>query len=114
MSEVKEKSTKVTVESLGLDAAAKERIAQIKTVTVIGAGTMGNGITHVFAQYGCKVHMLDISREAIDKAIAKISGNMDRQIAKNLLSEEDKNNIVSRIKKDHSLSEYTGKLSLPI
>jgi len=97
MSEVKEKSTTVKVESIGLDAAAKERVAKIKTVTVIGAGTMGNGITHVFAQYGCKVHMIDISKEAMDKAIVKIGGNMDRQIAKNLLTEEDKTKALANI-----------------
>ena len=97
MSEVKEKSTTVKVESIGLDAAAKERVAKIKSVTVIGAGTMGNGITHVFAQYGCKVHMLDISKDAMDKAIVKIGGNMDRQIAKNLLTEEDKTKALANI-----------------
>jgi 3-hydroxybutyryl-CoA dehydrogenase len=95
MTQVKENS--VANQTLGLDAAAKERLANIKTVTVIGAGTMGNGITHVFAQYGCKVHMVDISREALEKAVAKIGTNMDRQIAKNLLSEEDKHKAMGNI-----------------
>ncbi len=85
------------VETIGLDEAAKERVSNIKTVTVIGAGTMGNGITHVFAQYGCKVHMVDINREAIDKAIAKIGTNMDRQIAKNVITEADKATALSNI-----------------
>lgn len=97
MSEVKEKSSTVNVEALGLDAAAKERLAQIKTVTVIGAGTMGNGITHVFAQYGCKVHMVDLSKDALEKAVARIASNMDRQVAKNLLTEEDKVKAVGNI-----------------
>lgn len=97
MSEVKEKSSTVNVEALGLDAAAKERLAQIKTVTVIGAGTMGNGITHVFAQYGCKVHMVDLSKDALEKAVARIASNMDRQVAKNLLTEEDKAKAVGNI-----------------
>ncbi len=97
MSEVKEKTTTVNVESLGLDAAAKERLAQIKTVTVIGAGTMGNGITHVFAQYGCNVHMVDISKDALEKAVAKIGNNMDRQVAKNLLTAEDKDKALANI-----------------
>jgi 3-hydroxybutyryl-CoA dehydrogenase len=95
MTQVKENS--VANQTLGLDAAAKERLANIKTVTVIGAGTMGNGITHVFAQYGCKVHMVDISKEALEKAVAKIGTNMDRQIAKNLLSEEDKHKAMGNI-----------------
>ncbi|WP_198666831.1 3-hydroxyacyl-CoA dehydrogenase family protein [Taibaiella helva] len=97
MSEVKEKTTAVNTETLGLDAAAKARLEQIKTVIVIGAGTMGNGISHVFAQYGCKVHMVDISREALEKAVAKIGTNMDRQVAKNLLTAEDKTQALSRI-----------------
>jgi len=97
MSEVKEKTTAVNAETLGLDAAAKARLEQIKTVIVIGAGTMGNGISHVFAQYGCKVHMVDISREALEKAVAKIDTNMDRQVAKNLLTAEDKAQALSRI-----------------
>lgn len=97
MSEVKEKTTSVNVESLGLDAAAKERLAQIKTVIVIGAGTMGNGISHVFAQYGCTVHMVDISKEALEKAVVKIGSNMDRQVAKNLLTTEDKEKALANI-----------------
>jgi 3-hydroxybutyryl-CoA dehydrogenase len=103
MSQVKEKE--VNLESIGLDDAARERLANIKTVAVIGAGTMGNGITHVFAQYGCKVHMIDISQDALNKAVAKIGGNMDRQIAKNLLSEEDKNKALGNIVTFTELSE---------
>ncbi len=83
----------------GVTESLKGRLAGIKTVTVIGAGTMGNGITHVFAQYGTKVHMVDVSKEALDKAVLKIGANMDRQVAKNLLTEESKqqamNNIVA-------------------
>lgn len=97
MSQVTEKKETVKVETIGLDEAAKERVSRIKTVTVIGAGTMGNGITHVFAQYGCKVHMVDINREAIDKAIAKIGTNMDRQIAKNVITEADKAAAIGNI-----------------
>lgn len=69
----------------------------IKNITVIGAGTMGNGICHVFAQFGYNVSMLDISQEAMNKAVANIGKNMDRQIAKQLLTEEQKQEALARI-----------------
>ncbi len=62
----------------------------IKTITVVGSGTMGNGICHVFAQNGYNVHMMDINQGALDKAKATISKNMDRQVAKGSLTEEAK------------------------
>ena len=60
------------------------------SVSVIGAGTMGNGIAHVFAQAGFKVTIVDISLTQLDKAVANIAKNIDRQIAKGLVTEEDK------------------------
>lgn len=69
----------------------------IKTVTVIGAGTMGNGICHVFAQSGFAVRMLDVKQDALDKALATIGINLDRQIAKQAISEEDKVATLARI-----------------
>jgi len=71
---------------------------QIKTITVIGSGTMGNGICHVFAQSGFEVHMMDINQSAMDKALATIGKNMDRQIAKGGLTEADKTAALGRIK----------------
>lgn len=62
----------------------------MRNVAVIGSGTMGNGIAHVFAQNGYKVSLIDISAEALNKAIATISKNLDRQVAKGTLKEEDK------------------------
>ena len=59
---------------------------------------MGNGICHVFAQTGFDVHMMDINQVALDKAIATIGKNMDRQVAKGGLTEEAKNQSLSRIK----------------
>jgi len=70
---------------------------KIKTVTVIGSGTMGNGICHVFAQSGFNVHMMDINQAALDKAIATIGKNMDRQVTKGTLTEDAKNESLSRI-----------------
>ncbi len=63
---------------------------EIKKVAVIGAGTMGNGIAHVFAQNGFKVQLCDVAQEYLDKAIATIGKNMDRQIKKGVLTEEGK------------------------
>lgn len=70
---------------------------QVKTVTVVGSGTMGNGICHVFAQSGYDVHMMDINQVALDKAIATIGKNMDRQVAKGSLTEETKAAALGRI-----------------
>lgn len=65
-------------------------MTNIKNITVVGSGTMGNGIAHVFAQAGFQVSMMDIRQEALDKALATITKNMDRQIAKGALTEEAK------------------------
>ncbi len=69
----------------------------IKNVTVIGAGTMGNGIAHVFAQNGFNVDFVDIKEEFINKGLATISKNLDRQIKKEIITESDKNEILARI-----------------
>lgn len=72
-------------------------LSKINQVSVIGAGTMGNGIAHVFAQSGFNVHLIDISQDALDKALEKIATNMDRQIAKNVITEEVKEQALSHI-----------------
>lgn len=69
----------------------------MKNITVIGAGTMGNGIAHVFAQSGFNVQLFDISEDALQRALATIDKNMDRQIAKELLSEADKAAALDRL-----------------
>jgi 3-hydroxybutyryl-CoA dehydrogenase len=79
-------------------APRNKRYMSIKTVTVIGSGTMGNGICHVFAQCGFDVHMMDINQGALDKAMGTIGKNMDRQVAKGTLTEETKQQALSRIK----------------
>jgi 3-hydroxybutyryl-CoA dehydrogenase len=77
----------------------------IKTVTVIGSGTMGNGICHVFAQNGFNVHMMDINQAAMDKAMATIGKNMDRQVAKGSLTEDAKNKAMGLISTYTSLED---------
>jgi xanthine/CO dehydrogenase XdhC/CoxF family maturation factor len=64
----------------------EETMAEIRKVAVVGAGTMGNGIVHVFAQNGYDVTMIDVRAEALEAAEATIAGNMDRQIRKGTLS----------------------------
>ncbi len=71
---------------------------KIQKVAVIGSGTMGNGIAHVFAQYGYDVHLIDINEQALQKALQTISKNMDRQVTKNILTEEEKQQALKRIK----------------
>ncbi len=69
----------------------------MKNITVIGAGTMGNGIAHVFAQKGFKVNLVDLSQTALDKGMATISKNLDRQVAKELLTEDQKASTLSNL-----------------
>ncbi len=69
----------------------------INNVTVVGAGTMGNGIAHVFAQSGFTVNILDVSAPALEKALATIAKNLDRQVTKGLLTEEQKASTLANI-----------------
>lgn len=72
-------------------------MADIKKVAVIGAGTMGNGIAHVFAQTGYAVSLIDISQDSLDKGIATITKNLDRMIKKEKISESDKESTLGNI-----------------
>jgi 3-hydroxybutyryl-CoA dehydrogenase len=76
----------------------------MKNITVIGSGTMGNGIAHVFAQHGYSVTLVDISTAAIDKGMATITKNLDRQVAKGTLTEEAKKNTLANISTSTDLS----------
>ncbi len=69
----------------------------MKNIAVIGAGTMGNGIAHVFAQSGYQVNLIDIQQTSLDKAIATITKNLDRLIAKEKISEEQKSQCLENI-----------------
>lgn len=69
----------------------------MKNITVIGGGTMGNGIAHVFAQHGFEVTLVDVASAALDKALVTISNNLDRQVKKGALSEADKEGTLRRI-----------------
>lgn len=69
----------------------------MKKIAVIGAGTMGNGIAHVFAQHGYYVTLIDLNENALEKGIATITKNLDRMLAKEKISEEDKRNTLKNI-----------------
>jgi 3-hydroxybutyryl-CoA dehydrogenase len=77
----------------------------MNNIAVIGAGTMGNGIAHVFAQYGFSVHLTDLNEKQLEKGMALISKNMERQVQKGLLSAEDKGNALLRIQPILKLDE---------
>lgn len=69
----------------------------MKNVAVVGAGTMGNGIAHTFAQFGYNVSLIDLAQASLDKGIATITKNLDRMVAKEKISESDKNDTLARI-----------------
>lgn len=69
----------------------------MKNIAVIGSGTMGNGIAHLFAQFDYKVSLIDINQNALEKALVTIGKNLDRQVTKGLLSEADKFQALSNI-----------------
>jgi len=86
----------------------------MNTISVIGSGTMGNGIAHVFAQYGYHVCLIDVNQAALDKALATISKNLDRQVAKGTLTDYDKQGTLSRIQSFNSLQEGVKNADLVI
>ena len=69
----------------------------MKNITVIGAGTMGNGIAHVFAQSGFAVNLVDVSQDSLDRGLKTIAGNLERMIAKEKISEADKTATLNNI-----------------
>jgi len=69
----------------------------MKQIAVVGAGTMGNGIAHVFAQSGFSVKLIDVNPSQLDKAMAAISKNMDRQVTKGIITEEQKQTAFKNI-----------------
>jgi len=77
----------------------------IKNIAVIGVGTMGNGISHTFAQFGYNVLIIDVNQELIDKGIATITKNLDRQVKKEKITEEQKNATLSNIKSSLELTD---------
>jgi 3-hydroxybutyryl-CoA dehydrogenase len=77
----------------------------MKQVSVIGAGTMGNGIAHVFAQHGFSVTLIDVSQQALDKAVATITANLDRMCKKETITEAVKMQTLANITTSTSITE---------
>ena len=87
---------------------------EIKNVSVIGAGTMGNGIAHVFAQTGFNVTLVDVNAAQLEKAIATISKNLDRQVSKGVLTEEQKATTLNHITTNTSIADGVANASLVV
>lgn len=86
----------------------------MKNIAVIGAGTMGNGIAHTFAQFNYNVQLIDISQASLDRGIATISKNLDRMVAKEKITEADKEKTLSNITTYTSIKEGTQYASLVV
>jgi len=86
----------------------------MKNIAVIGAGTMGNGIAHVFAQNGFKVNIIDISQKALDKGLATISKNLDRLVAKEKITQEVKNSTLNNITTFTSIKDGVQSIDLVV
>ena len=86
----------------------------MKNVCVIGAGTMGNGIAHVFAQNGFSVSLIDVSQEQLNKAIATITKNLDRQVSKGSITAETKESSLKNITIHTSLATAVANAELVV
>ncbi len=86
----------------------------MQNITVIGAGTMGNGIAHVFAIKGFSVTIVDVSQTALEKAIQTITKNLDRQVAKGAINEADKSNTLKNISTNTTIEQGAANADLVV
>ncbi len=86
----------------------------MKNIAVIGAGTMGNGIAHVFAQNGFNVQLIDLNEAQLEKAVATISKNLDRQVAKGSLTEEQKAQTLANLSTSNSIETGVASAELVV
>ncbi|MDB5030307.1 3-hydroxyacyl-CoA dehydrogenase NAD-binding domain-containing protein, partial [Mucilaginibacter sp.] len=86
----------------------------MKNITVIGSGTMGNGIAHTFAQYGFNVALVDINNDALQRALQSISNNLDKQVKKGTIDEQAKTNALNNIKTYTDIKSGTANADLVV
>jgi 3-hydroxybutyryl-CoA dehydrogenase len=86
----------------------------MRNISVIGSGTMGNGIAHTFAQFGYEVTLIDISEKALEKGISTIEKNLDRQASKGSISNDDKETTLRRINTSTSIEEGVKSANLVV
>ncbi len=86
----------------------------IQSIVVIGAGTMGNGISHVFAQFGYKVTIVDIAQSSLDKGLTTITNNLSRQVKKGTLTEDQMSTTLANISLSTDLTSVAPKADLII
>nr|WP_294996893.1 3-hydroxybutyryl-CoA dehydrogenase [uncultured Sediminibacterium sp.] len=86
----------------------------IKNVSVIGAGTMGNGIAHVFAQSGFTVQLIDLNAAQLEKALQTIAKNLDRQVSKGVLTEDQKTSALSLLKTETDIAKGVADADLVV
>ncbi|MHB1105964.1 MAG: 3-hydroxyacyl-CoA dehydrogenase family protein [Lutibacter sp.] len=86
----------------------------MKNIAVIGAGTMGNGIAHVFAQNNYKIHLIDVSQEALDRGLATIVKNLDRLVDKGTITAEIKTQTLANITMFTSIAEGVKNVDLVV
>lgn len=86
----------------------------MEQISVIGGGTMGNGIAHVFAQNGFKVNLIDIKQEVLDKALATINKNLDRMVAKEKITDDQKDQTLTNIQTHTSLESGVSNADLVV
>jgi len=86
----------------------------MKNISVIGAGTMGNGIAHTFAQFGYQVNLVDVSEEQLEKGMKTIDKNLSRMVSKEKISEDDKNATLANISKYTDLTDGVKKAELVV
>lgn len=86
----------------------------MKNISIVGSGTMGNGIAHTFAQFGYRVNLVDISDDALSRAWSTITKNLDRQMAKGTISESEKANTLANITVITNLQEGVADADLVV
>lgn len=91
-----------------------QKFVSMKNIAVIGAGTMGNGIAHVFAQNGFNVQLIDLNEAQLQKALATIAKNLDRQVAKGSLTEEQKAQTLANLSTSNSIENGVANAELVV